>query len=389
LFKELAAKIDDSYVIRRLEEMISVPSVVGEEKALADYLRRELDILGFRSKMDEVESGRFNIYACMQGKGSGRKLMFNGHMDTVPVCEGWLTDPFKPVLKDGLMYGLGSCDMKAGFACALTALKAFADSGFRFNGELLFSGVIDEEAYSKGARAMLKTEYGKCDAIVLCEPYSGDESKPIPLGITGKILYDVTVKGCAAHGFSPQLGINAIEEASRIITSLDKLKMGRHSKFGQGNLCTLKIEGGYNVYSVVVPDLCRFEVNRLLVPGESAQTALEDFETLVDSLNLKARVEVKTKPPQYEPFLLNENEPILRVFHEVYKEVCGAEPRYGYTSGITDANVFTGEAGIPCLHLGPKRGDPHKPNEHVSLDWLPILSKMYTLIAARFLGENH
>jgi acetylornithine deacetylase/succinyl-diaminopimelate desuccinylase family protein len=389
MFQELAAKIDNAYTIRRLEEMIRIRSVVGEETPLAEYLRREADALGFESRMDEVEPNRFNTYAHMNGEKPGRRLMFNGHTDTVPVCEGWLTDPFNPVLKDGLMHGLGSCDMKAGFACALTALKAFADSGFRFNGELLFSGVIDEEAYSKGARAMLKTEYGKCDAIVLCEPYSGDESKPIPLGITGKILYDVTVKGCAAHGFSPQLGINAIDEASRIITSLDKLKMRRHSKFGQGNLCTLKIEGGYKVYSVVVPDLCRFEVNRLLVPGESARTALEDFETLVKSLSLKARVEVETKPPQYEPFLLNENEPILRVFHEVYREVCGVEPRYGYASGITDANVFTGEAGIPCLHLGPKRGDPHKPNEHVSLDWLPILSKMYTLIAARFLGENH
>lgn len=93
------------------------------------------------------------------------------------------------------MYGLGSCDMKAGLACALTTLKAFADSGFDFEGELLFSGVVDEEAYSKGARAMLKTGYAKCDAILLCEPYPGDESKPIPLGITGKILYDVEVRG--------------------------------------------------------------------------------------------------------------------------------------------------------------------------------------------------
>ena len=389
MFQELAAKIDNAYTIRRLEEMIRIRSVVGEETPLAEYLRREADALGFESRMDEVEPNRFNTYARMNGEKPGRRLMFNGHTDTVPVCEGWLTDPFNPILKDGLMYGLGSCDMKAGFACTLTTLKAFVDSGFRFKGELLFSGVIDEEAYSKGARAMLKTEYGKCDAIVLCEPYSGDESKPIPLGITGKILYDVVVKGLAAHGFSPGLGVNAVEEAARIITSLDKLKMGRHPKFGQGNLCTLKIEGGYKVYSVVVPDLCRFEVNRLLVPGESAQTALEDFETLVGLLNLKARVEVGTKPPQYEPFLLNENESILRVFHEVYREVCGVEPRYGYTSGITDANVFTGEAGIPCLHLGPKRGDPHKPNEHVSLDWLPILSKMYTLVAARFLGETH
>lgn len=388
LFEGLIAKIDDAYTIRQLEEMIGIRSVVGEEGALAEYLRGELDALGFKPEMDEIESNRFNIYARMRGERSGRKLMFNGHTDTVPVCEGWDMDPFKPTVKEGRMYGLGSCDMKGGLACALTALKSFADSGFRFKGELLFSGVIDEEAYSKGARRMLKTEYANCDAIVLCEPYPGDESKPIPLGITGKVLYEVTVKGRAAHGFSPHLGVNAIEEAARIITSLEKLRMPRHPKFGQGNLCTLKIEGGYKVYSVVVPDRCRFEVNRLLVPGESASSAVKDLETLVMSLGLGADVEVRTKPPQYEPFVLKEDELIMKIFHGVYRDVCGVDPHYGYTSGLTDANVFAGEAGIPCLHLGPKRGDPHRPNEYVSLDWLPLISKMYALIAARFFGED-
>ena len=247
---------------------------------------------------------------------------------------------------------------------------------------------MDEEAYSKGARAMLRTEYAKCDAIVLCEPYPGDESKPIPLGITGKILYDVTVKGRAAHGFTPHLGVNAIEEASCIISSLDGMRMTSHPKFGKGNYCTLKIEGGYKVYSVVVPDWCRFEVNRLLVPGESADSAIIDLKDLVKTLNLRAEVEIGTKPPRYEPFILREDEPIMRIFHETYKEVRGTEPLYAYTSGITDANVFAGEAGIPCLHIGPKRGNTHQPNEYVPLEWLSQISKIYALIAFRFLGNR-
>jgi len=388
MFEELFAKLNDSYTIRLLENMIRIRSVVGEEGELGEYLRSELNALGFDCETDEVEPNRSNVYARMRKEHLGKRLMFNGHTDTVPACEGWETDPFTPVVREGRLYGLGSSDMKAGLACALTALKAFADSRFRFKGELLFSGVIDEEAYSKGARAMLKTGYSGCDAIVLCEPYSGDESKPVPLGITGKILYEVTVKGRAAHGFSPYLGINAIEESARIITSLDKLKTLNHPRFGRGNLCTLKIEGGYKVYSVVVPDRCRVEINRLLVPGESASTAVKDLQELVKSLNLKAEVEVRTKPPQYEPFLMRKNEPIMKIFHEAYREVRGIEPRYEYASSITDANVFTGEAGIPCLHLGPKPGNVHQPNEYVALDWLSYVSKMYILIAARFLGPN-
>jgi len=388
VFEELISEIDNDLTVRLLEEMIRIPSVVGEERELAEYLRATLDSLGFNSEMDEVEPERFNIYGGIAGEEPGRRLMFNGHTDTVPVCDGWVTNPFKPMRKEGLLYGLGSCDMKSGLACTLTALKAFVDSGFAFKGKLLFSGVIDEEAYSKGARAMLQSQYGKCDAIILCEPYPGDGSKPIPLGIMGKVLYDVTVKGRAAHGFTPDLGVNAIEEATRIISSLERLNMRSHPKFGKGNICTLKIEGGYKVYSVVVPDRCRFEINRLLVPGESAQDAIEDLQALVKSLDLKADVDVQTKPPQYEPFVMSQDEPIIGIFDEVYREVCRTDPHYGYVSGITDANVFTGEAGIPCLHLGPKRGDPHKANEYVSLDWLPFVTRMYALIAARFLGQD-
>lgn len=382
---ELVSLVDDAYTVRKLEEMIRISSVVGGEAELAEYLRGELTALGFKCELDEVEPDRPNIYGRLGGARKGRRLMFNGHTDTVPVCEGWETDPFTPIVREGRMHGLGSCDMKAGFACALTAVKAFADSSSDFDGELLFSGVIDEEAYSKGARALLKTEYADCDAIVLCEPYPGDESKPIPLGITGKVLYDITVKGQAAHGFRPYLGINAIEEAARIISSLDRLRMKAHPQFGRGTLCTLKIEGGYKVYSVVVPDRCRFEINRLLVPGETPRSAVEDFDELVASLGLRAEVEVGTKPPRYEPFILSEDEPIMKVFPEVYREVMGVEPLYEYASGITDANVFAGEAGIPCLHLGPKRGGAHQPNEYVPLDWLPNVSKMYALIAARYL----
>ena len=382
---EVLSRLDDAYEVRLLEEMIRINSVVGQEKELAEYIRAELDSLGFKCEMDEVEPGRPNVYARLEGAGPGRRLNFNGHTDTVPVVEGWETDPFTPVKKGGRMYGLGSCDMKAGIACIINALKAIVDSGYEFNGELSFSGVIDEEALGIGAKALLKTDLAGVDAIVLAEPYPGDESKPIPLGITGKILYDIYVHGKAAHGFRPHLGVNAVEEASRIIANLDGLEFVEHPDFGRGNYSTLKIEGGYQVYSVVVPASCRFEVNRLLVPGETVETAIADMERLVESLNLEAEVEVKTKPPRYEAYVMEKSDPILQVFDEAYREVMGEAPHYEYASGITDANIFAGEGGIPCLHLGPQRGGAHQKNEYVPLEWLPPVSKMFALIAARFL----
>jgi acetylornithine deacetylase/succinyl-diaminopimelate desuccinylase-like protein len=384
--EDLLSKLDERYTLRRLQEMISINSVVGREGELAEYLRGELEALGLRCEVEVVEPGRPNVYAKLEGDGPGKKLNFNGHTDTVPVVDGWDTDPFTPVVRDGRVYGLGACDMKGGIACTLDMIRAFVESGHPFNGELSFSGVIDEEAYGKGAKAMLKTDYGKVDAIVLAEPYPGDETKPIPLGITGKILYDVHVKGIAAHGFRPHLGINAIEDAGKILTNLDKLEFKEHPDFGTGNYCTLKIEGGYEIYSVIVPTSCRFEVNRLLVPGETAQTAIDDMERLIGTLRLQSEVEVRTKPPRYEAYVMEKDQEIIRVFDPVYREVMGVEPHYEYAYGITDANIFAGEGDIPCLHLGPQRGGAHQKNEHVLLDWLPPMSKMYALIAARFLG---
>jgi succinyl-diaminopimelate desuccinylase len=386
MLEDVLSKLDSSYTIQLLDDMIRINSIVGQEGELAEYLKSELDSLGFKCTMDEVEPGRPNVYARLDGEKKGRRLHFNSHTDTVPVVEGWETDPFKPVQMDDKMYGLGACDMKGGIACTLNALRAIIESGSSFNGELSFSGVIDEEAYGLGAKALMKTDFAKVNSIILAEPYPGDETKPIPLGITGKILYDIHVHGKAAHGFRPHLGINAIEIASKIIANLEKLNFTFHPDFGVGNYSTLKIEGGYEVYSVVVPASCRFEVNRLLVPGETIETALEDMKSLIKSLKLDAEVDVKINPPKYEVYVMERSDPILQVFDGVYREVMGREPQYEYASGITDANIFAGEEGISCLHLGPQRGGAHQKNEFVHLDWLPLISKMYALIATRYLG---
>jgi acetylornithine deacetylase/succinyl-diaminopimelate desuccinylase-like protein len=290
------------------------------------------------------------------------------------------------VQKGDKLHGLGSCDMKAGIACTLNMIRAIVDSGADFKGELSMSAVIDEEAMGDGAVAMLKTEYGNVDAAVLAEPYPADESKPVPLGIVGKLLYDIHVHGVAAHGFRPEDGINAVEEAGKILANLDKLNLRTHPKFDKGNYSTLKIEGGYDIYSVLVPAFCRFEVNRLIVPGETVEGAIMDMEELIASLNLKSRVEVRVKPPRYESFEMDPEEPILRLFHRVYTDVMGVEPQYQYSKSITDANTIAGVGGIPCLHLGPKRGDTHKANEYVPLSWLPPVSEMYTRIALEYLS---
>jgi succinyl-diaminopimelate desuccinylase len=273
---DLLKRIDSQYNQKILEDMIRINSVVGSEQELAEFLYNELNALGLKCRIEEVEPNRPNVYAFLDGIQPGKKLNFNGHTDTVPVVEGWDNDPFSPVVVDGKLFGLGSCDMKAGIACELTMIRAIVEEDYQFHGQLSFSGVIDEEAYGKGAKAMLKTDLANVDAIVLAEPFPGDELKPIPLGITGKILYDIHVRGKAAHGFQPEFGINAIEEVSKILVKLNQLPLKYHPDFGRGNYSTLKIEGGYGeIYSVIVPAIARVEINRLLVPGETVHQGLQ------------------------------------------------------------------------------------------------------------------
>ncbi len=386
MIEDVLNKLDDSYTIRLSEEMIAIPSVTGEEEALALYLKEKLESYGMTTELNYVEPGRPNVHGVMKGSKPGQRLDYNAHTDTIPAGIDWETDPFKAVIKEGKLYGRGACDMKTGIACTLNMLKAVADSGVDFKGELSFSGVVDQEATDIGAWAMMKQEkWRSLDGVVLTYSYCGDETKPIPLGLTGKVLYDINVKGRAAHGFRPHLGINAVEDAARIISSLGGLKLKEHPDFGTGTVCTLKTEGGYKKYSVVVPESARFEVNRLLVPGESIQYTIDDMKRLVESLNLKSEVDVGVKPPMYEPYTSTLDEPLMKILHETYQTVMSREPLYEHAYGITNANIFQGEQGIPCIHIGPERGGAHQPNEHVKLEWLPPVSEMYARIALAYL----
>lgn len=379
--------LDESYCLNLLKEMIAIPSIVGEEKELAHYLYSELEDLGLETRLQEVEEGRYNVIASRAFSNDGYTLMLNGHMDTVPVCDGWSMDPFEPIIKENRLYGLGSADMKGGIACALGSIKAILEANKPLRGRIIFTGVVGEEAYSKGAKALLETECADIDAVIIGEPHIGRDGGAIPMGITGKILYNVKVKGRSAHGFRPKEGVNAIEEAAKIITNLDKLRLGEHPRF-KANYCTLKVEGGYEVYSVMVPDKCRIEINRMLVPGENAKSAIKDMENLINALDLDAEVEVSTKPPFYKSFEMDPKEPFIKLFNQSYKQVFGVEPEYAYSTSITDGNVFTGEGKIPSIHLGPGGEGIHQPDECVHIDDLKPVMETYALTVEKFLGRS-
>jgi succinyl-diaminopimelate desuccinylase len=385
MLKDVLTHLDEKYTINLLQNMVRINSVVGKEAELAYFIQTELDKIGLKSVIHEIEPNRCNIYATIHETDDGKGLNFNGHLDTIPVVDGWDTDPFSPVISDEKLYGLGACDMKGGIACMLNAIRAIILSEHELKGKMFFSAVIDEEALGKGAKLMLTTKYADVDTFIIAEPATGEKISSIPIGITGKILYDIYIRGKASHGFFPESGINAIDEAAKIINNLEKLEFLHHPDFGTGNICTLKVEGGYEKYSVVVPENARFEVNRLLVPGETVSSAIADMKKLISSLNLRAKVDIKIKPPQYEPFVMEKSDQIIQLFDSVYADTFQRAPTYGYSKGITDANIYMTKKNTKCINFGPKGEGIHQKNESVYLDWLPKASEIYAKLAVLYL----
>ena len=377
------------YTFSLLEKMVAIPSITKQERELATFLSTELAKIGFTTNLQEVEKERPNVYGIHEFNNEGYLLTFSGHLDTVPPSSGWNGDPFKAQIRDNRIYGLGACDMKGGIAAILTALKVIIDSKYPLRGKIAFSGLIDEEAYSKGAKAFLETDFAKSNWILLGEPHYGDMESPIPLGMTGKILYKISIKGKAAHAFHPECGINAIEEAAKVLTSLDSLECLEHPKFGKGSVCPLKIEGGYKKYSLVVPDKCSLVINRLLVPGESVEKAVTDLKKLLENLNLKTEVKIETPPPLYEPYEISLQETIVRSLTKAYKQTLGTTPTFAYQPGVCDANIFVAQGKIPTICLGPKGGNIHQANEYVEIKSIMTVVEIYVRIIVDLLASSY
>jgi succinyl-diaminopimelate desuccinylase len=382
--------IDTDFLLDCLGRLVSIPSVLPGEAAVALYIADVLGGMGLEVAWQEVAPGRPNVMATADLGPNNRFLVFSGHHDTVAAAPDWETNPFELVEGNGRLYGLGVYNMKAGLACMLAAMKALLEtSSVRGKlGKLGFASVVDQEGGSMGARALLATEYGGCDAMLHGEHFYGDSVDDyLPSAGLGKMLYKLTVQGKAAHGFRPHLGINAITDAAQIELALRELPLAEDELFGKGTVCTLKIEGGYRQYEVVVPARCEMVVNRLLVPGESREAAVAEMRALIDKLELASAVIIETPPPSFDPYFLDEDTSLLPVFQSVYEGVIGKAPTFAPHKGITDANVFMAEGGIPTIAFGPKGANHHMAGEYVEKETLALVARVYAETAVGFLGQ--
>lgn len=379
---------DADFLHRTLREMIRIDSVLPHEGELAEYLAAELRALDVEPTLQEVAPGRPNVYAAFDGGASDRFLVFSGHSDTVAPASDWETDPFRPHERGDRLHGLGAINMKAGLACMLGAFRTLRENPDGL-GRVGIAICVDQEGKSLGAEALLETEYGGCDAMLHAEHFFGDRPEdPLPNAVTGKVLYEITVHGRAAHAFRPdEGGINAIGDAARIVAALEELPRPSHPDFGRGTVCALQIRGGSEEYSMVVPETCRLLVTRLTVPPETRESATKDLAAFVDTLGLASRIEITTPAPAYDPYALDPSSPLLAPFRDAYAEIIGTPPHFAPHRGILDANVFTGRGRIPTVVFGPRGARHHRAGEYVELGTLEPVMQVYVETARRYFAR--
>ncbi|KAB1190566.1 M20/M25/M40 family metallo-hydrolase [Haloferax sp. MBLA0076] len=379
----VASAIDPDETIEVLQDLVQIPSPFFEEEAIATYIYDWLDERGLDPEYHTVSEPAItgfegdNVVARIEGSDpEAPTVLLNGHMDTVQHVEGWDEDPTSGRIEDGKLYGQGACDMKGGLAAILVAFEALAERDL--DGDVLLTAVVDEEGpFGLGTDATIRDGVTTdCDVAIVTEPaptitQQDIENPAIVLGARGRFLYEITVTGKAAHGSQPDMGVNAALDAARIADAISEMDLGHHEKLGSGSVCLLSIEGGGEPLSV--PDQCELEIDRHVVPGETAESVLEDAQRVVDSLDLESDVDISLRetpePDMYfQPYVTDENDPLVTPFFDSIRELFDTEPDVGYFSSIGDFNHLGGRAEIPTVIVGPDGANVHGTGEYVYVD---------------------
>ncbi len=358
----LASATNDDETLALTAALVAHPSLPGAEAAVQAEVARWLDAAGLAPEIDVVEADRPNV-GCNIQNGAGPTLFLNGHTDTAIVDPRWDPDRLWGKREGDRFYGLGAADMKSGVAAAMLATRALADRRDLWRGTVMFSAVVDEEAFSIGARALIAGGL-RADYCIVTEPCWLEPA----IGSFGKILLRIDVTGAAAHASMPEKGINAAVEASRLAACLDQVPLGQHPRI-HANQSLLSLHAGPTTYqSITVPDQARLLINWHTVPGERTEDVIARIQAAIDTLASPAQFAITVDPPYYPAWETAVDHPLVRAVVPAYEAEAGLPPVFGY-GGYGDMNLFSVEAGIPTLMIGPL-GD----NFHAADEWVDIPS---------------
>ena len=379
------------------------PSDTFEVAAVAEELLRAIP--GIEIERIEPAPRVVSLIARIRGKGPGRRLIFNGHLDTFPLLENlaWTVPPLGGVLKDGKLYGRGVCDMKGGIACSLLAATLLSQHRDSWNGEIVLTLAGDEENMgSLGTGYMMEhVPHARGDANIC-----GDVGSPrvVRFGEKGLMWVEVEATGSPAHGAHVHRGTNAID---RLRVALDRLKDLEDVPFqappvvtaaiarakaiseslsGAGEAETLQrvtvnigtIEGGTSPNLVPTHAIARADIRLPVgITTDVLVTRLDEWLGPLEGVTWRA---IRRFEPSFTP---PDDEIVVRTA-KVAHEVLGETPAVNMRVGGSDSRWYR-PAGVPTVVLGLTPFNMGGPDEYVLVDELVAVAKIHTLTAFDFL----
>ncbi|WP_169312615.1 M20 family metallopeptidase [Leadbettera azotonutricia] len=320
----------------------------GNEAECAKWAASWLESCGFETRLVNHSEKRSSVIASIR-KGKGKKIVFNGHLDVVPVGSEWDTNPFEAVEKGSRIYARGAADMKGGVAAMIAAAATMADQPF--NGEIMLNLVADEELFNVGTMKTL--EFTKdADFVIIGEPTCME----LHIAHRGLVHFLIRFEGKSCHGGLPELGVNAIENAALGILALKEyaalLKTRKHPLLPNPTFASTVIQGGEK--DNIIPGVCTLRADRRLIPGESPETAEREIRAVLDGLKI-AHPEFGYTLENYHSMgsgEISSDAELVKLAGNVYRDCFGEDCKIACFPASCEQTFFTA-AGADAVIIGP------------------------------------
>jgi succinyl-diaminopimelate desuccinylase len=416
VLREVEAMADEAVAFAA--ELVRIPTVNPPGDAYEDCAR----VIGNRLVRDgfDVEyltaegsaehtraHPRVNVVGTRDGHARGPVLHINGHFDVVPPGAGWTVEPFAGVVRDGKLFGRGSCDMKAGLAAGVAAAEAIRRAGVSLPGTIEISGTVDEESGGFAGVAWLarqgRVAAWRTDYVIIPEPLGVDR---VCIGHRGVYWFEVILRGRIAHGSMPFLGVSAIEHMGVLLEAVRRELLpslaDRVTRMpvvppgaARATLNVNAVVGGQahdEVQSPCVADRCRAVFDRRFLIEEGFEQAKGEVVALLERLAGRVpdfRYEVNDLMVVH-PVQAPEGSPLVASLRRNIMDVLGREAPLVASPGTYDQKHFARIAGVEhCVAYGPGVLElAHQPDEWCSVEDLVNSTKVIALTALDLLGRS-
>jgi succinyl-diaminopimelate desuccinylase len=379
----------DSDLVAILSDLIALPSPYppGTSVEICAYAARRLKKAGYKVEIAARTKGVDNVVARMKGKGRGPTVAFNAHVDTVGVGEraNWKSDPFKALVKGGLVHGLGAGNCKGSMAVQLWLAEEIARRGGPARGELLFTFVADEENLGPdGMEFLRKSGKVRPDALIL----GAQTENNLIVAERGVMWARITTRGKAAHAGNPSAGDNAILRMMRLVGALqahyDKALARRVKGAMKSTVNIGMFHGGHNTN--VVPSACTVEIDRRLLPDEKVKDAFKELKRVVDGAGEPKALYAVEFLTGTNGFFAPENGAAVGAFEAAVKAHTGRTVKFLNATGVSDGRYYADD-GIEIINFGPGSGaQGHAANESVPIAQMAEAATIQLDVVRRLVG---